>query len=115
MTIAADAPARSPGRTATSVQILSPGYFPFVMATSIISTGTSLLGPPWLARALLVIASAGLAVLLVALVMQLVLLHGTIEPVHALGSPGRVGSGGRCPRRADPGPERHGTGPAIRP
>jgi hypothetical protein len=103
MTIAADAPARSPGRTATSVQILSPGYFPFVMATSIISTGTSLLGPPWLARALLVIASAGLAVLLVALVMQLVLFR-----------PGRVGSGGRCPRRADPGPERHGTGPAIR-
>jgi len=42
------------------------------MATSIISTGTSALGPPWLSRALLVIASAGLGVLLAALVIQLI-------------------------------------------
>ncbi len=46
-------------RTA-AVQSLSPGYFPFVMATSIISTGTFSLGPSWLSRTLLVIASAGL-------------------------------------------------------
>jgi tellurite resistance protein TehA-like permease len=88
MTIAEDAPARSPGRAAASVQSLSPGYFPFVMATSIISTGTSLLGPPWLSRTLLVIASAGLAVLLVALVMQLVLFRPGLAAVFR--DPGRV-------------------------
>jgi tellurite resistance protein TehA-like permease len=58
-------------RTAAAIQSLSPGYFPFVMATSIISTGTSLLGPSWLSRALLVIASAVLVVLSVALAIQL--------------------------------------------
>jgi len=42
--------------------------FAFVMATGIISTGTFLLGPSWLSRALLVVAAAGLAVLSVALV-----------------------------------------------
>jgi hypothetical protein len=60
MTIAGDGQSRSLRRTATAIQSLSPGYFPFVMATSIISTGTFLLGPSWLSRALLVIASAGL-------------------------------------------------------
>ena len=59
-------------RTETALQSLSPGYFPFVMATSIISTGTSLLGPSWLSRTLLVMASAALAVLIVATVLQLV-------------------------------------------
>jgi tellurite resistance protein TehA-like permease len=59
-------------RTETALQSLSPGYFPFVMATSIISTGTSLLGPSWLSRTLLVIASAALAVLIVATALQLV-------------------------------------------
>jgi hypothetical protein len=71
MTIAAEGQPRSAGRTATAVQSLSPGYFPFVMATSIISTATFLLGPSWLSGVLLVIASAGLAVLSVALVIQL--------------------------------------------
>jgi hypothetical protein len=68
VTIAGDGPSRSLRRTATAIQGLSPGYFPFVMATSIISTGTFLLGPSWLSRTLLVIASAGFIVLIVAMV-----------------------------------------------
>ena len=72
MTIAQDGQPRSLGRTATAIQDLSPGYFPFVMATSIISTGAFLLGPSWLSRVLLVIALAGLVVLSVALVIQLI-------------------------------------------
>ena len=63
MTIAQDGQPRSLGRTATAIQDLSPGYFPFVMATSIISTGAFLLGLSWLSRVLLVIALAGLVVL----------------------------------------------------
>jgi tellurite resistance protein TehA-like permease len=51
-----------------AIRDLHPGYFAFVMATGIISTGTFLLGPSWLSRTLLVVASAGLAVLSVALV-----------------------------------------------
>ncbi len=75
-------------RAATAIQSLSPAYFPFVMATSIISTGTFLLGPPWLSRVLLVIASAGLAVVIVAMVLQLAL----FRPGVAAGfrDPGRV-------------------------
>ena len=69
MTIARDGQPRSLGWTAAAIQDLSPGYFPFVMATSIISTGAFLLGPSWLSRVLLVIALAGLAVLSVALVI----------------------------------------------
>jgi hypothetical protein len=77
-----------PGRTAAAVQGLSPGYFPFLMATSIISTGSFLLGPPWLSRVLLVIASAALAVLIVALVIQLVFFRpGVAAGWH---DPGRV-------------------------
>jgi tellurite resistance protein TehA-like permease len=72
VTAARDGEPRSRGRTATAVQGLSPGYFPFVMATSIISTGASLLGPSWLSRVLLVIASAGVGVLLAALAIQLI-------------------------------------------
>jgi tellurite resistance protein TehA-like permease len=75
-------------RTAMAIQGLSPGYFPFVMATSIISTGTFLLGPSWLSRVLLVIASAGLAVLIAALVVQLVFFRPTV--VAGLRDPGRV-------------------------
>jgi hypothetical protein len=88
MTIAGDGQPRSLGRTATAIQSLSPGYFPFVMATSIISTGTFLLGPSWLSRVLLVIASAGLVALSVALVIRLVL----FRPSMAVGfhDPGRV-------------------------
>jgi tellurite resistance protein TehA-like permease len=62
---------RSPGRAAAAIRDLHPGYFAFVMATGIISTGTFLLGPSWLSRALLVVASAGLVVLGVALVIRL--------------------------------------------
>jgi tellurite resistance protein TehA-like permease len=62
----ADGAARR-ARPASAVRDLSPGSFAFVMATGIISTGTFLLGPSWLSRALLGIAAAGLAVLAVAL------------------------------------------------
>jgi len=88
MTIAGDGQPRSLGRTATAIQSLSPGYFPFMMATSIISTGTFLLGPSWLSRVPPVIASAGLVALSVALVIRLVLFH----PSVAVGfhDPGRV-------------------------
>jgi tellurite resistance protein TehA-like permease len=64
--------ARSLGRTATAVRDLHPGYFAFVMASGIISTGTFLLGPSWLSRALLAAACAGLIVLAVALAARLV-------------------------------------------
>ena len=63
--------ARSLGRTATAVRDLHPGYFAFVMATGIISTGTFLLEPSWLSRALLAAASAGLVVLGAALAARL--------------------------------------------
>ena len=54
------------------------------MATGIISTGTFLLGPSWLSRALLVVASAGLVVLSVALVIRLVLFRPSVAAdVHA--------------------------------
>ena len=76
------------GRTATVIENLTPGYFPFVMATSIISTGMSLLGPSWLSRVLLVVASAGLGVLSVALVIQLVLFRPSVAA--DLRDPGRV-------------------------
>lgn len=63
--------ARPEGWAAVAVRDLHPAYFAFVMATGIISTGTSLLGPAWLSLALLVAASAGVAVLGVALVLRL--------------------------------------------
>jgi tellurite resistance protein TehA-like permease len=59
------------GRVAAGIEDLHPGYFAFVMATGIISTGTSLLGPSWLSLVLLVIASIGFAVLVAALVVWL--------------------------------------------
>jgi tellurite resistance protein TehA-like permease len=74
--------------SATAIQSLSPGYFPFVMATSIISTGTFLQGPSWLSRVLLVIASAGLAVLMVAMVLKLVLFRSSVAA--GFRDPGRV-------------------------
>jgi tellurite resistance protein TehA-like permease len=88
MTVAGGGQPRSLGRTAAAVQSLSPGYFPFVMATSIISTGTFLLGPSWLSRVLLVIASAGLAVLIVALVIQLLFFRASLAA--GFRDPGRV-------------------------
>jgi tellurite resistance protein TehA-like permease len=75
---AAGSPARSLGRTATAIRDLNPGYFAFVMATGIISTGAFLLGPSWLSRALLVIASAGLVVLGAALVIRLALFRPSV-------------------------------------
>jgi tellurite resistance protein TehA-like permease len=65
-------PAADRAAVADAVRDLHPGYFAFVMATGIISTGTYLLGPSWLSRALLVVAAAGLVVLAVALIARLV-------------------------------------------
>ena len=48
------------------------------MATGIISTGTFLLGPSWLSRALLVAASAGLVVLGAALAARLVFFRSSV-------------------------------------
>jgi tellurite resistance protein TehA-like permease len=59
------------GRAATAIRDLQPTCFAFVMATGIISTGTFLLGPSWLSRVLLVIASIGFVVLIAALVIRL--------------------------------------------
>jgi tellurite resistance protein TehA-like permease len=59
---------------------LHPGYFAFVMATGIISTGTYLLGPSWLSRVMLAAASAGLVVLTVALAARLVLFRSSVAP-----------------------------------
>src|SRR6516225_9718795 len=69
---------RSLGRAATAIRDLHPGYFAFVMATGIISTGTFLLGPSWLSRTLLVVASAGLVVLSAALVIRLVRFRSSV-------------------------------------
>ena len=69
---------RPAGRAAAAVRDLHPGYFAFVMATGIISTGTFLLGPSWLSTALLVAASAGLAVLGTALAARLVFFRAAI-------------------------------------
>jgi tellurite resistance protein TehA-like permease len=57
-------------RAAAAIQGLSPGYFPFMMATGIISTAAFVFGPSWLSRVLLVVAAAGFAVLIVAAVLQ---------------------------------------------
>jgi tellurite resistance protein TehA-like permease len=57
------------------------------MATGIISTGTFVLGPSWLSQALLVIASIGFVVLIVALVIRLALY------------PSRVAADFRAPER----------------
>jgi tellurite resistance protein TehA-like permease len=75
---------RSPGRAARAIRDLHPGYFAFVMATGIISTGTFLLGPSWLSRTLLVVASAGLVVLSVALLVRLVRFRPSVAAdIHA--------------------------------
>ncbi len=58
---------------ARAVRDLDPGCFAFVMATGIVSTGASLVGPSWLSLALLVIAAAGFAVLVVMLAARIVL------------------------------------------
>ena len=66
------------GRTALAVRDLHPGYFAFVMATGIVSTGADLLGQPWLSLALLAAACAGLAVLTVALVLRVALFRSYV-------------------------------------
>jgi tellurite resistance protein TehA-like permease len=68
---AVDRASRTLSRTSVAVRDLHPGYFAFVMATGIISTGTFALGPSWLSRLLLVMASIGFAVLAVALLLRL--------------------------------------------
>ncbi len=78
MTTRSDGPPRPGGRVGTAVRDLHPGYFAFVMATGIISTGTFLLGPSWLSRALLGIAAAGLVVLAVALAGRLVFFRRSV-------------------------------------
>jgi tellurite resistance protein TehA-like permease len=75
---AAGGQARSLSRTATAIRDLHPGYFAFVMATGIISTGTFLLGPSWLSRALLAAASAGLVVLSAALLVRLAIFRSSV-------------------------------------
>jgi hypothetical protein len=68
-----DAPggrARPLSRPAAAIKDLHPGCFAFVMATGIISTGRSLLGPSWLSRLLLIAAGAGLVVLSAALLVR---------------------------------------------
>jgi len=75
---------RPPGRVATAIRDLHPGYFAFVMATGIISTGTFLLGPSWLSRVLLVVTVAGLAVLSAALAIRLVRFRpSVVADIHA--------------------------------
>ena len=54
-----------------AVADLPPASFAFVMATGIISTGASGLGPSWLSLALLAVACAGLAVLGAAFAVRL--------------------------------------------
>ena len=70
--------ARADGRAARAVRDLNPGYFAFVMATGIISTGAFLLGPSWLSRALLAAASAGLVVLGVALLARVAFFRSSV-------------------------------------
>jgi tellurite resistance protein TehA-like permease len=66
-----DSQGRPASRAAAAVRDLHPGYFAYVMATGIISTGAFLLGPSWLSQALLAAACAGLVVLAAALVTRL--------------------------------------------
>jgi tellurite resistance protein TehA-like permease len=74
----------SPGRAAAAIRDFHPSYFAFVMATGIISTAAFLLGPSWLSRALLVVASAGFVVLSVALVIWLVRFGpSVVADIHA--------------------------------
>jgi tellurite resistance protein TehA-like permease len=74
----AERQARSRVRAAAAVRDLHPGYFALVMATGIVSTGAFLLGPAWLSRALLVAASAGLAVLAGALAARIALFRSRV-------------------------------------
>jgi tellurite resistance protein TehA-like permease len=72
MSTDADSEPRPVSRTARAVSDLHPGYFAFVMATGIVSTGAFLLGQSWLSRVFLVIACAGFLVLAAALAARLI-------------------------------------------
>ena len=75
----ADGQARAAGRAAAAaVRDLYPGYFAFVMATGIISTGTFLLGPSWLSHVLLAATVAGLVVLTVALAARIAFFRSAV-------------------------------------
>jgi tellurite resistance protein TehA-like permease len=78
MSTEAEPQARPAGPVAAAVRDLHPAYFAFVMASGIISTGTFLLGPSWLSRAMLVVACAGLAVLGVALLARLIFFRANV-------------------------------------
>src|ERR1039457_3333852 len=101
---AAGGQARSMGLIATAVRDLHPGYFAFVMATGIISTGTFLLGPSWLSRALLIAASAGLVVLSAALLARLAIFRSSVAA--ALRAPGARRARGPSAAHGDPGQRR---------
>ena len=85
---AAGGQARSPGRAATAIRDLHPGYFAFVMATGIISTGTYLQGPSWLSRILLAAASIGLVVLSAALLARVAIFRSSV--IADIQAPDRV-------------------------
>jgi tellurite resistance protein TehA-like permease len=65
-------------RALAAIEGLHPASFAFVMATGIISSATSELGPSWLSLALLAAACAGLAGLGVALAIRLILFRGAV-------------------------------------
>jgi len=81
MAIGTDTVAASPqilSRTARAIRDLHPGYFAFVMATGIVSTGTFAFGPAWLSQLLLVVTSVGFVVLAAALVVRLVRFRSSV-------------------------------------
>lgn len=80
-------PERSRGVSA-AIRDLHPGYFAYVMATGIVSTGTLLLGPTWLSRTMLALACAGFIVLVAALCLRLLLFRSAIA--RDLRAPERV-------------------------
>jgi len=75
-------------RISRAIRDLHPGYFAFVMATGIISTGTFVFGPTWLSRLLLVVTSLGFVVLATALAVRLVRFRSSV--VKDVRAPERV-------------------------
>ncbi len=75
-------------RAALGIKILDPGCFAFVMATGIISTGTSLLGPSWLSQALLITSLAALILFGGALAIRLAAFRSSVAA--DVQAPGRV-------------------------
>ena len=60
------------GPAGRAIRELPPAAFAFVMATGIISAGARALGPAWLSRLLLAVATAGFLVLAAMLTIRLV-------------------------------------------